>query len=143
VALTLTSALPSRAVLRRSLAIAALLCVLAPPVAALAQQSPFSPLPPAQQPTQTATTTSNSSSTNNGDSGGLQSWQEVLIFMGGVALIVGIGYAIVTDARRNAPVKEGEIGHIGEPTKPLPKARTKPVRRQKARAARAARKRNR
>jgi hypothetical protein len=58
-------------------------------------------------------------------------------------LIVGIGYAIITDARRSAPVKEGEIGHIGEPTKPLPKARTKPVRRQKARAARAARKRNR
>ena len=127
--------------LRRSLAIAALLCVFAPPVAALAQ-SPFSPLPPAQTATQAPTTTSGSSN-SNGDSGGLQSWQEVLIFLGGVALIVGIGYAIVTDARRNAPVKEGEVGHIGDPTKPLPKARTKPVRRQKARAARAARKRNR
>ena len=128
--------------LRRTLAIAAVLCVLAPPVAAVAQQSPFSPLPPAQTQTATTTTTSNTSS-NNGDSGGLASWQEVLIFMGGVALIVGIGYGIVTDARRNAPVKDGEIGHIGEPTKPLPKARTKPVRREKARAARAARKRNR
>jgi hypothetical protein len=129
-------------VVRRPLVIAALLCVLAPPVAAIAQQSPFSPLPPAQTATQAPTTTSNSSNTN-GDSGGLSSWQEILIFLGGVVLIVGIGYAIITDARRSAPVKEGEIGHIGEPTKPLPKARTKPVRRQKARAARAARKRNR
>jgi hypothetical protein len=127
-------------VLRRPLAIAALLCVLAPPVAAIAQ-SPFTPLPPAQTATQAPTTTS--SSNTNGDSGGLSSWQEILIFLGGVALIVGIGYAIITDARRSAPVKEGEIGHIGEPTKPLPKARTKPVRREKARAARAARKRNR
>jgi hypothetical protein len=127
-------------VLRRPLAIAALLCALAPPVAAVAQ-SPFSPLPQAQQPTQTATPSNNSS--NNGDSGGLQSWQEILIFMGGVVLIAGIGYGIVTDARRNAPVKHGEESHIGEPTKPLPKARTKPVRRAKARQARAARKRNR
>jgi hypothetical protein len=128
-------------VLRRPLAIALVLSVIAPPAAALAQ-SPFSPLPPAQTATQAPTTTSGSS-TNNGDSGGLQSWQEVLIFLGGVALIVGIGYAIVTDARRNAPVKDSELGHIGEPTKHLPKARTKPVRRAKARAARASRKRNR
>jgi hypothetical protein len=129
-------------VVRRSLVIAALLCVLAPATAAFAQQSPFSPLPQAQQPTQTVTTSGNTSS-NNGDSGGLSSWQELLIFLGGVILIIGIGYAIVTDARKNAPVKEGEIGHIGEPTKPLPKARTKPVRRAKARQARASRKRNR
>jgi hypothetical protein len=128
-------------VLRRSLALAALLCVLAPPAATLAQ-SPFAPLPPAQQPTETATTTG-SSSTTSGDSGGLKSWQELLIFMGGVVLIVGIGYAIVTDARRNAPVKEGEEGHIGQRAKFLPKSRTKPVRRAKARQARAARKRNR
>jgi hypothetical protein len=67
----------------------------------------------------------------------------MLLFMGGVILIVGIGYAIVTDARRNAPVKEGEEGHIGQAAKFLPKARTKPVRRAKARQARAARKRNR
>jgi len=128
-------------VLRRTLAIAILLCALAPPVAAVAQQSPFSPLPQAQ--TQAPTTTTSNTSTSNGDSGGLANWQELLIFMGGVALIIGIGYAIVTDARRNAPVKDQELGHIGEPTKQLPKARTKPVRREKARAARAARKRNR
>jgi hypothetical protein len=127
-------------VLRRPLAIAAVLCLLAAPAAALAQ-NPFGPLPQAQQPTTTTSTTGGSTST--GDSGGLKSWQEILIFMGGVVLIVGIGYAIVTDARRNAPVKEGEEGHVGEPVKHLPKARTKPVRRAKARHARAARKRNR
>jgi hypothetical protein len=132
--------LPSRAVLRRSLAIAALLCLLASPAAALAQ-SPFAPLPQAQEPTQTATTSGSSTTTD--DSGGLKSWQEILIFMGGVVLIVGIGYAIVTDARRNAPLKEGEEGHIGQRAKLLPKSRTKPVRRAKARQARAARKRNR
>jgi hypothetical protein len=128
-------------VLRRPLAIAALLWVLALPAAAFAQ-NPFGPLPQAQQPTQTATTNTGSS-TSTSDNGGLKTWQEILLFMGGVILIVGIGYAIVTDARRNAPVKEGEEGHIGQAAKFLPKARTKPVRRAKARQARAARKRNR
>jgi hypothetical protein len=128
-------------VLRRPLAIAALLWVLALPAAASAQ-NPFGPLPQAQQPTQTATTNTGSS-TSTSDNGGLKTWQEMLLFMGGVILIVGIGYAIVTDARRNAPVKEGEEGHIGQAAKFLPKARTKPVRRAKARQARAARKRNR
>ena len=128
--------------LRRSLALAILVCALAPPVLAFAQQSPFAPLPPAQQPTQTATSSTNGS-TNNGDSGGLSNWQEILIFAGGIALIIGIGYAIAADARKNAPVEDHELGHIGETTKKLPKARTKPVRREKARAARAARKRNR
>jgi hypothetical protein len=128
-------------VLRRRIAIAAVLCLLAAPTAALAQ-NPFGPLPQPAAPS-TDTTTSNTSTSTSGDSGGLQSWQEVLMFLGGVVLIVGIGYAIVTDARRNAPVKEGEEGHIGERTKLLPKARTKPVRRAKARQARAARKRNR
>lgn len=125
--------------LRRPLAIAAALCLLAPAAAALAQ-NPFAPLPTPQQPTPTTTSTSGSSS--NPDSG-LKTWQEVLIFMGGIVLIAGIGYGIVTDARRSAPVKEGEEGHIGQPSKLLPKARTKPVRRAKSRQARQARKRNR
>jgi hypothetical protein len=129
-------------VLRRPLAIAAVLCVLAPPAAALAQ-NPFGPLPQPAAPTTGTTTNSGGTTTTSGDSGGLASWQEVLIFLGGVALIIGIGYAIVTDARRNAPVKEGEEGHIGDRLRPVPKARTKPVRRAKARQARASRKRNR
>src|SRR5689334_12313890 len=72
--------LPSRAVLRRPLAIAALLCVLVPPAAALAQ-NPFGPLPQPVTPTTTTSTTSNGTTTS-GDSGGLASWQEVLIFLG-------------------------------------------------------------
>jgi hypothetical protein len=128
-------------VLRRTLALLAVLWLLVLPAAAVAQQSPFSPLPAPQEPQQPTTTGSTSTTTD--DSGGLKSWQEILIFAGGVVLIAGIGYGIVMDARRSAPVKEGEEGHIGQPTKALPKARTKPVRRAKARNARAARKRNR
>jgi hypothetical protein len=124
---------------RRPLAIAAVLLLLALPAAAFAQ-SPFAPLP---QPQQQAPTTTTSSSSNSDDGGGLKTWQEILLFLGGVILIAGIGYGIVIDARRNAPVKEGEESHIGQPTKPLPKARTKPVRRAQSRRARAARKRNR
>jgi hypothetical protein len=127
-------------VLRRRLAIATVLCLLAVPAAAVAQ-NPFGPLPQSQQQQAPTTTTGSSSSSDGG--GGLKTWQEILLFLGGVILIAGIGYGIVIDARRNAPVKEGEEGHIGQPTKSLPKARTKPVRRAQARRARAARKRNR
>lgn len=126
---------------RRILPIAAVLCLLALPASAGAQANPFAPLPQPQQ--QQPATTTTSGSTSSSDGGGLKTWQEVLIFMGGIILIAGIGYGIVLDARRSAPVKEGEEGHIGEPSKFLPKARTKPVRRAKARQARAARKRNR
>jgi hypothetical protein len=126
-------------VLRRPIAIAAVLCLLALPAAAVAQ-NPFGPLP--QTPQQAPPTTTGSSSTTD-DGGGLKTWQEILLFLGGVILLGGIGYGIVIDARRNAPVKEGEEGHIGQPAKSLPKARTKPVRRAQARRARAARKRNR
>jgi hypothetical protein len=127
-------------VLRRPIAIAAVLCLLALPAAAVAQ-NPFGPLPQSQQQQAPPTTTGSSNTLDDG--GGLKTWQEILLFLGGVILIAGIGYGIVIDARRNAPVKEGEESHIGQPTKPLPKARTKPVRRAQSRRARAARKRNR
>jgi hypothetical protein len=126
---------------RQILLIAAVASLLALPAGAGAQSSPFAPLPQPQQ--QQPTTTTGSTTSTDSSGGGLKSWQEILIFMGGIVLIGGIGYGIVLDARRSAPLKEGEEGHIGEPTKPLPKARTKPVRRAKARQARAARKRNR
>jgi hypothetical protein len=127
-------------VLRRPIAIAAVLCLLALPAAAVAQ-NPFGPLPQSQQQQAPPTTTGSSNTLDDG--GGLKTWQEILLFLGGVILLGGIGYGIVIDARRNAPVKEGEEGHIGQPAKSLPKARTKPVRRAQARRARAARKRNR
>jgi len=86
-----------------------LLCLLAlaAPSAALAQSdSPFGPLqlPPVDTtPVAPVQTTSSSS-----DEGGLKSWQEVLIILAGGILIVGIGWAIVADARHNAPVQETE-----------------------------------
>ncbi len=125
----------------RLFAIAALTTLFALPAGAIAQ-SPFSPLPPSPEQQAPPTTTTSSSRSTSGDGGGLKTWQEVLIFMGGVALIGGIGFGIVFDARKSAPVKEGEEGHIGQPAKRLPKERTKPVRRAKARQARASRKRN-
>ena len=93
--------------LRRVLPLLCLLA-LAVPSAALAQSdNPFGPLnlPPVDT-TPTPVTTSSSKS----DGGGLKSWQEVLIILAGGVLIVGIGWAIVADARHNAPVGEESEG---------------------------------
>jgi hypothetical protein len=86
-----------------------LLCLfaLALPTAALAQSdNPFGPLnlPPVDTTPEPVTTSSSSSS----DDGGLKSWQETLIILAGGVLIIGIGWAIVADARQNAPEKETE-----------------------------------
>ncbi|HEU4976661.1 MAG TPA: hypothetical protein VFT50_16325 [Baekduia sp.] len=121
-----------------------LLCVvaLAAPAAASAQSSsPFAPLPPAQPSTPAPSAPVNAGAQ---DGGGLKGWQELLIVAAGGILLVGIGYAIVGDARRAAPVEE--------PTAELAASRAKREedahrRKQRARAAskraRAARKRNR
>ena len=81
-----------------------LLCLLAlaAPAAALAQSdNPFGPLnlPPANTTPDPVPTSSNGTS----DSSGLKSWQEVLIIFAGGALVIGIGWAIVADARSRAP----------------------------------------
>jgi hypothetical protein len=124
--------------------VALLLCLLAlaaPSVALAQSSSPFAPLPPVQQPTQQQPVAPVNTNTDNG---GLKSWQEILIFLGGGILLAGIAYAIVSDARRAAPVQE--------PTEQLAAARAQresDVRRRKERSraaakrARAARKRNR
>jgi hypothetical protein len=76
------------------------LLVLAAPVAASAQDSPFTPLPPAQTqaPAPPPVTTA---ATN--DDGGLKTWQTTLIVLAGGILLLGIAWAIVTDARKVAP----------------------------------------
>ena len=123
-----------------------LICVtaaLAAPADAVAQSNPFGPLPPAQ-PAQTTTAAPTTTGSASGQGGGLKRWQEILIFMAGVGLIAGIGFAIVGDARRSAPVTEEELAGAHRSSgaaarKPHDKAKA----RKKAKAARHARKQNR
>jgi hypothetical protein len=94
--------------MRTTAAVLASLALLAAPSAALAQGSPFSPLPQGQTtPTEVVV-----APTAN-DDGGLATWQEVLIFGAGLILLLGIGWAIASDARRRAPVKDSELAHPG------------------------------
>jgi hypothetical protein len=131
-------------VLRRPLAIAALLWVLALPAAASAQ-NPFGPLPQAQQPTQTATTNTGSS-TSTSDNGGLKTWQEILIFGAGLVLLMGIGFAIVGDARDRAARLARRRGRAETAAAGVPhkhRQQSKQRARAKARAAKAQRRKNR
>jgi hypothetical protein len=132
-----------RAMPRRFTLLICLLAALAVPVAAAhAQDSPFAPLPPA---TTTPEETPTVSSTNtSSDDGGLKNWQELLIFAGGGILLLGIGWAIVTDARNAAPAQDDS-----EDTRASKAQREEDLKRRKARnraaakRSRAARKRNR
>jgi hypothetical protein len=121
-----------------------LICLVALvlPVVAGAQSSPFAPLPNATPaPSTTPTVTSSVSTT---DDSGLKSWQEVLIFAGGGILLLGIAYAIITDARSVAPtVQETEEGEAARARKEEDLKRRKAKNRDAAKRARAARKRNR
>lgn len=125
--------------LRRLLTALALLGVLAVPASAVAQFDPVSPSSPAPQEAPTV-----AAAPDHGDNGGLKRWQEILLFAGGLALLAGIGFAIVGDARRHAPVGEDdrrpgahEAGVSGS-RRPRDKARAK----QQRKRAKAARKRN-
>jgi hypothetical protein len=120
-----------------------LLCLLAlaAPAAALAQSdNPFGPLnlPPANTTPDAVTTSSTSS-----DDGGLKSWQEVLIILAGGVLIIGIGWAIVADARQNAPVEETEERSAAKARQEAEHKRRKVQARAAGKRQRAARKRNR
>lgn len=77
------------------------------PAAGAQTASPFNPLP--QAPAQTAqTTVPTTSSQSNQISDGLQTWQAILIVLGGVILIFGIAMAILRDARGRAPVAQDD-----------------------------------
>ncbi|MEA2273385.1 MAG: hypothetical protein QOI98_2093 [Solirubrobacteraceae bacterium] len=112
--------------------------LLAGPVAATFGQSPFTPLPPSQQ-TPTVTQAPAQPTNTNTTGGGLKTWQEILMFGGGAVLLAGIGMAIVSDARRAAPVKAGASATPAPP----PRARDRQRARAKAKAARRQRRRNR
>jgi hypothetical protein len=130
-----------RTLIARVLVLACLAAAAAGPGVAAAQVNPFDGLPPAQQDTSTVQTTT---STATDQSDGLKRWQEVLIFLAGVALIAGIGFAIVGDARKNAPVTEDELaGAHKSSAAGARKAHGKAKARKRAKAAKAARKHNR
>lgn len=88
--------------------------VLAALPAAATAQTPFTPLPPPSSTTATPTVVVAPPNPNTSSgSGGLQTWQEFLIFGAGLVLLLGIGWAIASDARRRAPVKDSELAHPG------------------------------
>jgi hypothetical protein len=126
--------------LRRSTLLICLL-VLALPVAAHAQSSPFAPLPPAvTTPTPTPTVTSSTTSTSNG---GLAGWQQVLLFGTGGILLLGIAWLIVRDARAVAPTITTEDQLETRERREADIKRRKAKNRAAAKRSRAARKRNR
>ena len=115
--------------------------MVAAPLAATAQQSPFEGLPPATPPDQQTVTTDSSTVTTDS---GLDTWQAALIVIGGVALLGGIGLAIAKDARERAPVDAGGVAAEQHDADAHKRARqAKERQRQKQKAARASRRRNR
>jgi hypothetical protein len=105
--------------------------------------NPFTPLPQAAPDTTTVDTTT-TSSTGAVTDDGLERWQEILIFLAGVALLAGIAFAIIGDARRAAPVTEDDAAGAHQSSAAgARKGQSKAKARKKAKAARAARKQNR
>lgn len=115
---------------------------LALPLAAVAQDNPFGPIPqtPPEQPAPVQDPTD-----PTGD--GLSDWQQLLIGAAAVVLLGGIAYAIIRDARNAAPADDRRRS-LDDPLDKPKGSRTPPTRRvkqnrAKAKTARKARKRNR
>jgi hypothetical protein len=122
------------------LAVLALVAFLAAAAPAVAQQAPTLGAPETQATTAAPPPVTTSSSGN----GGLETWQELLIFGAGIALILGIAFAILGDAReRAAKLRHGrpETATAGVPHKHRQQAKERA--RAKGRAARRSRRRNR
>jgi hypothetical protein len=133
-----------RSMPRRLTLLICLVAALALPVGMAHAQdsSPFAPLP--QAAPQESTPTVTSSTTTTDDDGGLKGWQEILIFAGGGILLLGIAWAIVTDARSHAPVEdETEDQHASKLRKEEDIKRRKAKNRAATKRSRQARKRNR
>jgi hypothetical protein len=116
---------------------------LALPGVAVAQSDPFGPLPQ-QAPTQpTPGPTPVPPTPNTSSGGGLSGLGIGLIVAAGVILLLGIGWLIVRDARRRAPVDEAALraGPRGSQTPHSPERQARA--RAKSKAARRQRKRNR
>lgn len=105
---------------RRSAALILAILALGGLVAAAAAQaqSPFQNLsaPSAPQTTTVAPSapvTTTPSPTSSSSNGGLSTSAEIAIFVGAILLIVLIGWVIMRDARRAAPVRAREPGIAG------------------------------
>jgi len=124
-----------------ALVAALLLCGSVAP-AALAQSSPFSAPQPLVPPEQATPAPVN---TTDPDSEGLKGWQETLIFIGGVALLAGIGIGVVMDARRRSPVTEADLhpGRAAATGDPEHRRAMDRKRKSKQRTQRSSRKKNR
>jgi hypothetical protein len=121
-----------------------LICLfaLAAPVAAHAQNSPFAPLPPAQTAAPDPAPAPSPSGTT--DEGGLKGWQTTLIVLAGGLLLIGIAWAIVSDARSVAPAgDEPETKAEAMARQEADLKRRKARNRAASKRSRAARKRNR
>jgi hypothetical protein len=125
--------------LAATLLVTALAAVLLAPAGALAQ-APFAPLPPAAG---TTTEEALPTTTTTTEDQGLERWQEILIFLGGVVFVLGIGYAVLRDARKRAPVDDEDRYYRETADKSGPDPRKKAKARAKAKAQRQARRRNR
>jgi hypothetical protein len=128
--------------LRRVVILVVLLTLALPAAGAFGQGSPFTPLPPGPAPP--APPPPSPSGPTTKDDGGLSGLQTTLIFVAGGVLLLGIGIAIVADAREKAPAPTGsrhaDSGREGHDPH---RERAKQQARRKQKAARAQRRRNR
>lgn len=121
---------------------------LAAPAVTFAQSNPFGPVTPAPIPQPSAPVGPGEDTDTNDAEGSLKTWQELALYGLGGLIIFGLGWLIVRDARKHAPVEdkrrtrdvtafggvEGDKPH--DPHAP----RRKQVARKKAKAAKKARK---
>jgi len=118
------------------------LAACAVPVAAHGQASPFAPIPQAAPQQQATPTTTSSTAVDDDD--GLDPWQQILIFAGGGILLLGIAWAILTDARNRAPSEDKtEDQDAARERKEIDLKRRKAKNRAAAKRSRQARKKNR
>lgn len=127
--------------LRRRTATVLLTLLVAGPLApAAVAQTPFAPLP---QSAPTTTEPVAPTTTTPAEEQGLERWQEILIFAGGIVLVLGIAVAVLRDAKKRAPVEDEERFYRETTEKSGPDPRKKAKARKRAKAQRAARRHNR